>query len=62
MDKWDRITNFCCNTCMFYVPKNKTNFGRCRKNAPTLCGYPIVYLDDWCGQHKLGSNPVRDNK
>jgi len=69
MDRWDRKTNFCCNGCMFCVPKKVDNtkgsesIGRCRRNAPTMKGYPVISLFmDWCGEHKLGSNPVRDNK
>lgn len=27
--------------------------GRCRRHAPTLNGYPAVWSDDWCGDHKL---------
>lgn len=51
---------------MFYVPKVEhstglsKNEGRCRRRAPTLQGYPVVYVSDWCGEHKIGSNPVRD--
>ena len=69
-DKWDRKTNFNCDSCMFYVPKRDaliagqvidTPEGRCRRNAPTMTGYPVVYADrDWCGEHKIGSNPVPD--
>ena len=67
MDKWDRKTNFTCISCMYCVPKkSNTNkdveeIGRCRRNAPTMKGYPVIkpYFD-WCGEHKLGSNPVRD--
>jgi hypothetical protein len=37
--------------------------GRCRRYAPTMKGYPVVYGNsDWCGEHKIGSNPVRDGK
>ena len=66
MDRWDRQTDFGCNSCMFFVPKKPsvqdvlTGQGRCRRNAPTLKGFPVVYVDDWCGEHKLGSNPIRD--
>lgn len=59
MDKWDRKTDFGCDSCMFYVPKGERE-GRCRFNAPTMKGYPVVFSEDWCGQHKRGSNPVRD--
>ncbi len=64
MDKWDRKTNFGCDSCMFYVPKKEhsegDSEGRCRRSAPTMKGYPVVFSVDWCGEHKRGSNPVRD--
>jgi hypothetical protein len=62
---------------MFYVPKirhtpvgeppvvvrHAETEGRCRRNAPTMMkGYPVVFAEDWCGEHKRGSNPVRDKK
>jgi hypothetical protein len=57
MDRWDRITGFCCATCMYFSPK-KDLMGRCRRKAPTMAGYPVVYADsDWCGEHKIGTNP-----
>lgn len=28
-------------------------FGRCRRHAPTMSGYPAVFGHDWCGDHKL---------
>lgn len=65
MDRWDRKTDFGCSSCMFYVPKGEHSTpaeGRCRKHAPTLNGYPVVFADDWCGDHKRGSNPVREAK
>jgi len=27
--------------------------GRCRRHAPSMNGYPVVFPDDWCGDHKL---------
>jgi hypothetical protein len=30
-----------------------TSVGRCRRHAPTMSGFPVVYEDDWCGDHKL---------
>jgi len=70
MDRWDRKTDFGCNSCMFYVPKKEHSTsgnlaageGRCRRYAPSMKGYPVVYFDDWCGEHKRGSNPVRDSQ
>jgi len=32
--------------------------GRCRRHAPTMNGYPVVYPNDWCGDHKLNENRV----
>jgi hypothetical protein len=29
---------------------------RCRRHAPTMNGYPVVFEDDWCGDHKLDEN------
>jgi hypothetical protein len=74
MDRWDRKTDFGCSSCMFYVPKIEHSSGadvppatsvgaeegRCRRQAPTMKGYPVVFSDDWCGEHKRGSNPIRD--
>lgn len=59
MDKWNRQEGFCCDTCMHYAPKNN-HMGRCRRHAPSMEGFPVVYADhDWCGDHKVGSNPHR---
>lgn len=64
-DRWDRTTNFNCDSCRYYVPKPNygTNLGACRRRAPIMTGYPVVNQElDWCGEHKIGSNPVRDGK
>ncbi len=61
-DRWDRKTDYNCGSCMYCVPKSQDE-GRCRRHAPALQGYPVVYLrDDWCGDHKLGTNPVASSK
>lgn len=47
-DNWsEKTSEMLCKTCMFYV-----NF-RCRRSAPTIKGFPAVYPEDWCGEHKL---------
>ena len=60
-DLWKhRSSGMRCGTCMWFVEK-VTNavqredhvIGRCRRHAPTMNGYPVVYSDDWCGDHKL---------
>ncbi len=35
--------------------------GRCRKRAPTLNGFPAVFENDWCGDHKLDENKIIDH-
>lgn len=66
-DPWaHRHKNMRCTTCMWFVSKvittdkgflamleKKKWVGRCRKHAPTLGGYPVVFSTDWCGDHKL---------
>jgi len=58
-DPWaHRSDGMKCHTCMWFVEKTggivgtKTK-GRCRRHAPTMNGYPVVFTDDWCGDHKL---------
>ena len=33
-------------------------FGRCRRHAPSMNGYPAVFATDWCGDHKLDENKI----
>jgi hypothetical protein len=32
------------------------DMGRCRRHAPTMGGYPVVFVNDWCGDHRLDEN------
>lgn len=65
-DPWaHRSAKMTCAACMWYVPKEQQTIhtisgvtkqrelGRCRRHAPTMSGYPVVYPSDWCGDHKL---------
>ena len=65
-DPWrDRVREMKCGTCIWFIVKQAdTNrqaeatkqssiIGRCRRHAPTMSGYPVVFADDWCGDHKL---------
>jgi len=45
-----------CRTCMWYVNM------RCRKHAPTLNGYPMVYPEDWCGDHRMTKEQMNENR
>lgn len=57
-DPWANLSTYSCSTCRFFVPKREAD-GRCRRHAPTMDGYPVVYPADWCGDHKLDTNPSR---
>lgn len=73
-DLWKhRSENMRCKTCMWFVEKttllsNKpqvdtdiamiNNIGRCRRHAPTMSGYPVVFTLDWCGDHKLSEEKL----
>lgn len=65
-DKWDQVTGYCCGTCRFFSPKKDclgtfNTIGRCRRKSPTMGGYPVVYNEsDWCGEHKIGTNPDKE--
>ncbi len=59
-DPWKhRSAGMRCRTCLYFVPKVSdagTALGRCRRHAPTLSGYPVVFQTDWCGDHKLSED------
>ena len=63
-DPWvHRSENMRCKTCIWFVPKQANNkigydIGRCRRHAPTMGGYPVVYVNDWCGDHRLDENKL----
>jgi hypothetical protein len=45
-------------------PLQPTTFhlGRCRRHSPTMSGWPVVFVNDWCGDHKLDENKVGEEK
>ena len=52
-DNWkNRSTGMICKTCVHHCIKDEV-LGRCRRHAPTMSGFPIVYPTDWCGDHRL---------
>jgi hypothetical protein len=38
------------------MPSPVYDLGRCRRHAPTMAGWPVVFVNDWCGDHKLDEN------
>jgi hypothetical protein len=66
-DPWKHRSRFMtCTTCMWFIEKVTEEkkerlsppIGRCRRRAPTLGGYPVVFNTDWCGDHKLDEEKV----
>jgi hypothetical protein len=62
-DPWaHRSAKMKCSTCMWYAPKvtpeGVSVLGRCRRHAPTMNGFPAVFVTDWCGDHKLDEKMV----
>lgn len=72
-DPWKhRSKGMRCSTCMWCVLKevNTTQVqnvgagevsirvGRCRRHSPSMTGYPVVYENDWCGDHKVDEEKV----
>jgi hypothetical protein len=58
-DNWiHRSEKMRCKTCMAFVEKKTKKqttrkIGRCRMHAPTMKGFPVVFEDDWCLDHKI---------
>lgn len=62
-DNWEHNNStMLCKTCMYFVPKAKEGevieIGRCRKHAPTLDGWPAMFITDWCGDHKINKDKL----
>ena len=70
-DPWKhRSDGMRCKTCMSFVKKDSViadekakqdprgRLGRCRKHAPVMNGYPVVFEMDWCGDHKLDEDKL----
>ncbi len=70
-DNWKhRSKEMRCRTCMWFVEKRHGDsddpvvddprgaIGRCRRHAPTMNGFPVVFEYGWCGDHKLDENKI----
>lgn len=64
-DPWmHRSAGMSCRSCMWFVEKSPTDqtaiavVGRCRRHAPSMGGYPVVFPTDWCGDHRLDENKL----
>lgn len=65
-DNWKhRSLKMKCATCMYFVEKATNRpvalincLGRCRRHSPSLGGWPAIFSQDWCGDHKLDENKI----
>lgn len=63
-DPWKhRSEGMRCKTCIWFAPKQPNDkpafdLGRCRRHAPTMGGYPVVFVNDWCGDHRIDENKL----
>ena len=68
-DPWKhRSEGMRCKTCIWFVPKQTNqpggelnpvyHIGRCRRHAPSMNGYPVVFVNDWCGDHRIDENKI----
>jgi hypothetical protein len=63
-DPWkDRSSGMRCKTCIWFVEKKRhpgevSDIGRCRRHAPTMGGFPAVFVNDWCGDHRIDENKL----
>ena len=58
-DPWKhRSVKMRCATCMWFVLKDPGAIGRCRRHAPTMNGFPAVFPEDWCGDHKIDETKI----
>lgn len=69
-DPWThRSEGMRCKTCIWFVEKVRqptpdadvnplVKIGRCRRHAPTMNGYPVVFAADWCGDHRVDENKL----
>lgn len=73
-DPWaNRSAGMRCVSCLWFAPKYPDEpptiddrsitlpavaVGRCRRHAPTMNGFPVVKISDWCGDHRLDENKL----
>lgn len=60
----NRTDGMRCKTCIWFAAKASVkspatfDIGRCRRHAPAMGGYPVVFVNDWCGDHRLDENKM----
>jgi hypothetical protein len=52
-----------CVTCRWFdiIPsEDEAVSGHCRRHAPSATGFVPVFVNDWCGDHRLDENRVAE--
>lgn len=66
-DPWKyRNSGMVCQSCCWFKEKTPEDnqkvghrvIGRCRRHAPNINGFPVVFSSDWCGDHRLDENKI----
>ena len=56
-DPWSgRQTGMKCRTCIWFVAKEQIS--AIKPDAPTMGGYPVVFVNDWCGDRRVDENKI----
>lgn len=63
-DNWrHRSARMSCESCMAFVSKEggHPDIGRCRNHSPNQSqrGWPVVFKNDWCLDHKLDETKIK---
>jgi hypothetical protein len=50
-----------CKSCIWFAGspaegERIIHVGRCCRHAPTTDGFPVVYVNDWCGDHSVNEH------
>lgn len=40
------------------IQQRPYDLGRCRRHAPTMSGWPVMFVNDWCGDHKIDEEKI----
>ncbi len=51
-----------CDTCHWFEGDrdNDCLLGQCRYDSPSMGGFPSVYPDNWCGDHRAILRELRE--
>lgn len=47
----------CCETCTYSFGEGAV--GQCRRHAPGPAGFPVIFDNGWCGDHRMDPTRVK---